>query len=61
MTKNSSKKQNSKSKIEKLQSTYGKDNGNATLQETSTYLKSKGYSSLGQYLTSSTNARRTVK
>jgi len=39
-----------KTKIEKIEELYGKDSTPATLQETSEYLKSKGFGSLADLL-----------
>jgi len=39
-----------KSKIEKIQEIYGKEKSQATLEDASRYLKSKGYDSLADFL-----------
>lgn len=44
------KAKQSQSKIEKIQEIYGKDSSTVTLQDTSNYLKSKGFTSLADLL-----------
>ena len=46
-------KADKKSRIEIIQDIYGKDKGTATLEDTSAYLKKKGFKPLADLLTPS--------